>query len=407
MSRRRVAITGLGVACSHGDDPSIAFDAFCAGRNAVRIDVATGAPVATACVDPERWLVGMQGIGMDRVSHLAIAAAESAKVDAGWSDSDRPLPGDRLGVYVGTGFGGAASVAEGYRRFHMAARIPPLTVVSSMANAPAAHIAMRSGVNGPVMTYSIACASSSIAIAAGAKDIALGEIDAALVGGAEAPLVAPMLASWLAMATLAKVHHDDSSVSSRPFSATRSGLVLGEGAAFLVIEDLDSARRRGARIYAEIGGSGLSCDATHLTRPQVRGQVQAMSQAIRAAGLEPRDIGYCNAHGTATIVGDVVEAEAIRSLWGADLGRLRVSSTKALHGHLLGAGGAIETLVTTLALHRRMLPVNANCEDPDPVCDIPLVLGESEQAPSLNAAICNSFAFGGTNASIVLRRVEI
>lgn len=405
MIRRRVAITGLGVVCSHGDDPVVVFDAMCTGRNAIRVDVDSQVPVAAADFDPSRWLTGMQHIGMDRVSQFAIAAAESAKADAGWSEARAPWPEDRIGVYVGTGFGGTASVSEAYRRFHQKARIPPLSVVAAMSNAPAAHIAMRSGITGPVLTYSIACASSSVAIAAGAKDIAFGEIDAALVGGTEAQLLAPMIATWDAMMTLAKAREPDPSASSRPFSASRTGLVLGEGAAFLVIEDLEGAIRRGARIYAEISGTGLSCDAAHLARPQVKGQVLAMRAAIRSAGLEPRDIGYCNAHGTATAVGDVVESESIRALWGSDLDVLRVSSTKAMHGHLLGAAGAIEALITTLAIHRAQVPLNANCEDPDPVCDIPLVLGESEHQPKLKAAICNSFAFGGTNSSLVLSAV--
>ena len=401
MIRRRVAITGLGVVCSHGDDPSAVFDAICAGRNAIRVELGSYVPVAAADFNPSRWLTGMQHIGMDRVSQFAIAAAESAKADAGWDD-DAMGPEDRIGVYVGTGFGGTDSVSEAYRRFHQKARIPPLSVVAAMANAPAAHIAIRNGITGPVLTYSIACASSSVAIAAGAKDIAFGEIDAALVGGTEAQLLAPMIATWEAMMTLAKAYAPDPAASSRPFSASRSGLVLGEGAAFLVIEDLDSAVRRGARIYAEIAGTGLSCDAVHLAKPQVKGQVQAMRSAIRSARLEPRDIGYCNAHGTATTVGDVVEAESIRTLWGPELGGLRVSSTKAMHGHLLGAAGALETLITTLAVHRGQIPLNANCEDPDPACNIPLVLGESENQPALRAAICNSFAFGGTNSSLVL-----
>lgn len=406
MTRRRVAITGLGVVCSHGDDPAVVFDAMCAGRNAVRVDFGSHVPVAAADFNPSRWLTGMQHIGMDRVSQFAIAAAESAKADAGWLADHDLWSAERIGIYVGTGFGGTDSVSEAYRRFHQKARIPPLSVVAAMANAPAAHIAMRTGVTGPVLTYSIACASSSVAIAAGAKDIAIGEIDAALVGGCEAELLAPMIATWEAMMTLAKARQADPSASSRPFSASRSGLVLGEGAAFLMIEDLDGARRRGARIYAEIAGTGLSCDAAHLAKPQVKGQVQAMRSAIRSAGLDVADVGYCNAHGTATMVGDVVEAESIRAVWGDDLAGLRVSSTKALHGHLLGAAGALETLITTLAVHRHQVPVQANCEDPDPACDIPLVLGASEDHPTLRAAICNSFAFGGTNSSLVLGAVE-
>ena len=404
MSRRRIAITGLGIVAPHGNEPVVVFEALCRGRSAVAFDEALGTVVAS--VDSIEAGLGARGrqAGVDRVSQFAIAAGDSALVDAGWSRDASPWDPDRSGIYVGTGFGGTAAVGEAVRRFHVGERIPPLSVVAGMANAAAAHLAIRTAFTGPVLTFSVACASSSIAIAAGARDIALGDIDVALVGGAEAPLVASMVASWQAMHTLASVRDDDAGASCRPFSASRTGLALGEGAAFLVLEDLEAARDRGVRIYAELAGSGTSCDATHLTKPDAGGQMRAMRAAIRQAGVTPRDIGYCNAHGTATLVGDQIETRSITDLWGEDLPGLRVSSTKALHGHMLGAAGAIEALVTTLALHEQMLPPSAHCEDQDEACRLPLVDVAAGRPIRLEAAITNSFAFGGTNSSLVLRR---
>ncbi len=406
MNRPRIAITGLGIVAPHGNEPGLVFDALCRGRSAVAFDDGLKTVVASVPSIDEGLGVRGRKAGVDRVSQFALTAGGSALADAGWSQGSSPWDPDRSGIYVGTGFGGTAAIGEAVRRFHVNERIPPLSVVAGMANAAAAHLAIRSGFTGPVLTFSVACASSSIAIAAGAKDIALGEIDVALVGGAEAPLVASMVASWQAMHTLASVRDDDAGASCRPFSASRTGLALGEGAAFLVLEDFDAARRRGARIYAELAGSGTSCDANHLTKPEPGGQVRAMRAAMRQAGVAPRDIGYCNAHGTATMVGDEVETRSITDLWGDDLHALRVSSTKALHGHMLGAAGAIEALVTTLALHERTLPPNAHCEDQDEACRLPLVGAVAERSSGLEAAITNSFAFGGTNSSLVLRRVE-
>lgn len=403
MNRRRVAITGLGVIAPQGNDPDAVFDALCAGRSAIeRRDDNT--VVAPCRFDPLPWFTRLQLIGTDRVSQFAVAAAESARADARWS-SDRYAP-DRAGVYVGTGFGGAAAVQEAYRRFHRGERVPPLSVIGAMANAPAAQVAMRAGICGPVLSYSVACASSSVAIAAGAKDIALGDIDVAIVGGSEALLVSGMIAAWQAMQTLAAPRADDVAASCRPFSATRTGLVLGEGAAFMVLEELDAARARGARVYAEIAGTGLSCDASHLTKPNADGQVKAMRAALASAGMSAADVGYCNAHGTATLVGDVVETQSIKQVWGDALPRLRVSSTKSMHGHLLGAAGALEALVTALALHRQTMPPNAHCDDVDPACDLPLLRDSAEHDTTLSAAISNSFAFGGTNSVIAFRRAD-
>jgi 3-oxoacyl-[acyl-carrier-protein] synthase II len=399
--KRRVAITGLGVISPHGDRLPEVFDALLAGHSAVSLwDEAGAAPaaVARAPFDAARWFTRLQLSGVDRVSQIAVAAAEMARSDAGIATLDAAT-----GVYVGTGMGGAAAVEESFRSHYASGRVPPLSVPAFMPNAPAAHVAMRAQVHGPVYTYSIACASSAVALAEAAKAVAYGEVECALAGGAEALLVPGAIRSWQALQTLARVD-DAPARASRPFSADRSGLVLGEGAAFLVLEPYDKALARGARIYAEFAGSGVSCDATHLTKPDAAGQVRAMQAALRSSGLAPHEIGYCNAHGTATRIGDLVEAEALGRVWGDAIGGLAVSSTKSMHGHLLGAAGALEAVITVMALFRRAIPPNMHCELPDPECRIALVREPGRLAPQLDAAISNSFAFGGTNASLVFKR---
>lgn len=402
--RRRVAITGIGLVSPHGDKPEAVFDDLLGGRSAIAPwgegDVAP-AVVARAPFDVTRWFSRLQLAGVDRVSQFAVAAAEMARADAGLEALD-----EGTGVYLGTGMGGAAAIEEAFRSQHNSGRVPPLTVPAFMPNAPAAHIAMRARLHGPVFTYSIACASSAVALAEAAKAIACGEIDCALAGGSEALLQPGVLRAWQAMQTLATPADDDPSRSCRPFSADRTGLVLGEGAAVLLLESYDAALARGARIYAEFAGSGVSCDASHLTKPDAAGQTRALAAALRASGLSPNDVGYCNAHGTATRIGDPVECDALARVWGEALPGLAVSSTKSMHGHLLGAAGALEAAITVLALYRRALPPNMHCDQADPTCDVALVREAGLAAPQLHAAISNSFAFGGTNAVLAFRRAS-
>ncbi len=402
--RRRVAITGIGLVSPHGDAPDAVFDALFSGRSAItRWDEGDAVPavVARAPFDVTRWFSRLQLAGVDRVSQLAVAAAEMARADAGFSALDQST-----GVYLGTGMGGAAAIEEAFRSHHNSGRVSPLTVPAFMPNAPAAHIAMRAKLYGPVLTYSIACASSAVALAEAAKAVACGEIDCALAGGSEALLQPSVLRAWQAMQTLALPAPDDPSRSCRPFSADRTGLVLGEGAAMLLLESYDSASARGARIYADFAGSGVSCDATHLTKPDAAGQVRALLAALHSSGLSPADIGYCNAHGTATRVGDPVECDALTQVWGDALPGLAVSSTKSMHGHLLGAAAALEAAITILALYRRAVPPNMHCDQADPGCNVALVREPGCAAPQLHAAISNSFAFGGTNAVLVFRRAS-
>lgn len=397
-----VAITGLGVISPHGDDPGTMFDALMAGTSGLRRWQEAAEPVAAGTVqfEPARWFNKMQMLGLDRVSQLAVAAAEMARSDAGIQEVD-PV---RVGVFVGCGMGGAISIETAFRSHATSGRVPPLSIPAGMGNAPAAHIAMRGGFKGPVLSYCVACASSAVAIAEAGKSIRAGEIDVAFAGGTEAMLLPAIVRAWQALQTLATPDPERIETSCRPFALDRSGFVLAEGAAFLVLESAERAERRSARVYADLAGSGMSCDATHLTKPDSAGQARAISGALSSAHLQPADVGYCNAHGTATPAGDVVECDALRSVWGDDIAGLRVSSTKSMHGHLLGGAGALEAVITVLALHRGQIPPTAFCTRPDPKCAVPLVREQGEAAPELRAAISNSFAFGGTNVVLAFQR---
>lgn len=394
-----VVVTGLGLVSPHGDHPLAVFTELLQGRSAVHEvfagQLAKPAAAATATFDESRWFNKLQLAGVDRVSQLAVAAADLALADAG-----RPRPDDaeRLGVFAGCGMGGGAAIETAYLSGANGGRVPPLTIPAFMPNAPAAHVAMRQGAQGPVLTYSVACASSAIAIGEAFRAVARGDVDVALAGGSEALIVPGVMAAWQAMQTLAGFAPGEAAQACRPFAADRSGFVLGEGAAFLVLESEAHARARGARLYARLAGYGLSCDATHLTKPDAGGQARALRAALRNAGLQPADVGYCNAHGTATKVGDLVESEALAAVWGPALPDLKVSSTKGLHGHLLGAAGALEAVVTVLALQQRQLPPNGHRGAVDPACTLNLVPPGATAAPALQAAISSSFAFGGTNA---------
>jgi 3-oxoacyl-[acyl-carrier-protein] synthase II len=397
-----VVVTGLGVVAPHGDDLQAMFQALMRAQSAVAPifpELPKPAAAALAPFEVSRWFTKLQLAGVDRVSQLAVAAADLAMRDAGDAASD--VDPERIGVFAGCGMGGAAALEAAYRG---GARVPPLTIPAFMPNAAASHVALRHHVQGPVLTYSVACASSSIAIAEAAKAVQREEVDLAIAGGSEALIVPGVVLAWQAMQTLAAFEPGAAASAVRPFATDRSGFALGEGAAFLILESQERARRRGARAYAALAGWGNSCDATHLTKPDAQGQARAIRAALGRAGLRPRDVGYCNAHGTATRIGDVVERDALTDVWGQDIERLRVSSTKALHGHLLGGAGALEAVITILALHNRQLPPNANCGVMDPACRLNLVSDPGLSAPGLGAAISNSFAFGGTNSVLLFTR---
>jgi 3-oxoacyl-[acyl-carrier-protein] synthase II len=273
-----------------------------------------------------------------------------------------------------------------------------------MNNAAGSNVAVRNGLRGPFANYSTACSSSAMAIGEAMLAIQAGRADAIVAGGAEALLTPGTLAAWQALRTLAPADMQDAAASCKPFDKRRSGLVLGEGAAAFVLEEESHARSRGAKIHALLTGYGNSCDAVHMSRPDRDGQVRAMREALAQAGLQPTEIGYINAHGTATTVGDVVEAEAINAVFGAAAAEVRVSSTKSMHGHLLGGAGALELAVALLALEEGIVAPTAHLEEPDPACKLRHVPLRAERIAPPRAVMSNSFAFGGSNVVLIAER---
>jgi 3-oxoacyl-[acyl-carrier-protein] synthase II len=336
------------------------------------------------------------------VAQFALAAAGQALTAAGLT-ADDPT---RVGVYWGTGLGGAHTLEASYRQIYGKGewRTRPLTVVMAMSNAAGAAVALRHGLRGPFANFATACSSSAMALGEAARLIASGRADAMVAGGSEALLTPATLLAWQSLRTLAPADPADASASSKPFDKRRAGLVLGEGAAAFVLEDEARARARGAPIHALLTGYGNTCDAAHLSRPDRDGQVRAMREALREARLEPQAIGYINAHGTATAVGDVVESEAINLAFGSAAKDIPVSSTKSMHGHLLGGAGALEFAAALLALEQGILPPTAFLEQPDPACPLRHVALRAERVAPPRAVMSNSFAFGGSNVVLIAER---
>jgi 3-oxoacyl-[acyl-carrier-protein] synthase II len=341
---------------------------------------------------------------MARAAQMAVVAAQRALSSAKLLSGDKGPP--EAGLYLGCGLGGAEALEEGYRTYwaKRSRRGKPSTVPLIMANGPASHISMRYGIVGPAHTYSIACASSTVSIGEAFRALRDGYLDVALAGGAEAMLNDGSVAAWERLGVLAKPHPQGDHASSRPFDKERTGFVLAEGAVMLALETEERVASRGVEPIAEIVGYGTSSDAFNLTEPAVGGQERAMRHALEDARVAPDEIGYLNAHATGTPTGDPVEIEAIKRVFGEHARRLAVSSTKSMHGHLVGASGALECAITALALRERRLPPTAFLTAPDPDCDLDLVPGAGRAAPGLELAVSNSFAFGGSNAALVLRR---
>ncbi|HYG32087.1 MAG TPA: beta-ketoacyl-[acyl-carrier-protein] synthase family protein, partial [Methylophilaceae bacterium] len=279
------------------------------------------------------------------------------------------------------------------------------SVLMAMQNAAASWIALDHGFAGPNLTYSTACSSSAVAIGEAWQRIRQGEADMMMAGGAEAPLTLGVLKAWESLRTVAAVDADNSAASCKPFAANRSGLVLGEGAAIVLLEEWEHAVARGARIHAELLGYGLSTDTGHITRPSVEGQARAMQLALASAGVEPADIGYINAHGTGTAANDAVETTAIKQVFGSGAYDIPVSSTKSMHGHLLGGAGALEFIATILGMQSGIAPPTMHLQQPDPECDLDYVPNEARKKLDMAMAMSNSFSFGGTNAVLIARRV--
>lgn len=411
MARRRVFITGLGLVTPHGTDPREVFRRIFEAESAVvGVEVEDAhwveepIPEAPVDFDPGDVIPRGQRIFMARAGQMAVVAAHDALAGAGLLEGGEG-PQD-MGVYVGCGLGGSEALQDAYRVHYLKRRrVRPTTVPLTMANGPASHISMQFRLRGPTMTYSIACASSAVALGEAFRAIRDGYLEHAVAGGTEAMLNGGTVAAWQMLGVLAGPHASGYAAACRPFDRARSGLVLGEGAAMFVLECEDRVAARGAEPLGEVVGYGLGSDAHNLTEPHKDGQVQAMRAALADAGLEPDAIGYINAHATATPVGDVVEVEAVKEVFGDHAGRLAMSATKAVHGHLIGAAGALEGAVTVLALHEGRIPPTAHLTDPDEGCDLDLVPLEGRTAPDLEYALSNSFAFGGSDAALVFRKV--
>ena len=402
---RRVVITGIGVVSPLGSDSRSFIANLLEGRSGVRRVCFPGAapsaiPVAAPVdFDPSPHFPPTQGAQLDRATQFAVVAARQAVAQSALEPDDP----DRIGVYWGTGMGGAGTLEQSYRQFFSgpSPRLRPLTVVMAMSNAAAAQLSIQFGFCGPLMNYSTACASSACAIGEAYRAIRFGIVDAALAGGSEALLTPGTLCAWGALRVAAREDAEDPSRSCKPFARDRTGLVLGEGAAALVLESADQACARGAPILAEVLGYSTAADASHLSRPDAAGESRAMRLALQDAKLDATQIDYVNAHGTATLVGDTTETVALKSVFGAHAPKVPVSSTKSMHGHLMGAAGAIELAASVLAMAERALPPTANLRQPDPACDLDYVPNTARHDNRVRALLSNSFAFGGTNACLV------
>jgi 3-oxoacyl-[acyl-carrier-protein] synthase II len=409
--RRRVVVTGIGMVTPLGNDPESTWDNLVAGATGggpiTHFD-ASDYPVRFACelkdFDPTVWIERKQARRMDRFSQMALSAARMAEADSGLAVAD---VADRVGAAVATGIGGLGAFEDCFEVLLERGpdRVGPFAIVQIIPNMAAAWVSMELGTRGPLATESTACAASNMALGDGLDAIRLGRADAMFCGGTEAPVTRVGVAGFSAMRALSQ-RNDDPKRGSRPFDADRDGFVMGEAGAMLVLEELEHARARGAKIYAEVLGYGVSSDATHVTEPDPTGSnpARAMKMAFADAGIGPEEVGYVNAHGTSTPLGDPAETRVLKNALGEEKARATpVSSTKGATGHCLGAAGAVEAIFTVLALQRGILPPTVNYETPDPECDLDYIPNEA-RPQQVEIGVSNSFGFGGHNACVVFRR---
>src|SRR5213594_2585907 len=409
---RRVVVSGIGLVSPLGCGKEPNWENLIAGHSGIGPISRFDASVLPARIagevrdfDAERYVERKDLKKMDLFIRYALGAAHMAIEDSGLPS---PLPApERTGVIIGVGMGGMASLEESYE--HFAARdirrVSPFLIPRLIPNMAAGQVAMRFGARGPNYATTSACASGAHAVGEALVLIRDGRQDIMLAGGAEAPICLLGVGGFSAMRALATSFNEEPGRASRPFDRRREGFVVAEGAGVLVLEELEHARRRGARIYAEVLGYGATCDAYHMTQPAPEGEgaAQCMALALADAGVRPDEIGYVNAHGTGTPYNDAAETRALHKVFGAHAARVAVSSTKSMTGHLLGAAGTVEAAYTVLALMRGVVPPTINLDEPDPACDLDYVPREARRMP-VDAALSNSFGFGGTNVSLVFRR---
>lgn len=396
----RVVVTGLGSVCGLGTGIADFWAALCKGQTAIRpltgfddVKIKTGARIEK--FQPEQHFPKDLLPLLDRFSQFAVLAAQEAVDDAGLTDCKDVLK-DAAAI-IGTGCGGKQTDEETYRKLYKEnrSRVHPLTIPKGMTSAAASNVSKQVGIKGPVFSVSSACASGAHAVIQGRMMIQSGLVDVAIVGGTDAPFTYGLLKAWDSL----RVVSDD---ICRPFSKDRSGLVLGEGAGMLVLESDRHAIKRGARIYAELAGCGMSSDAGHITRPDVGGIVRAINCAIEDAKLELKFVNYINAHGTGTIANDIAETEALHRVFGRHANHLAVSSTKSMHGHALGAASALELVATVLTVYNNLIPPTANFTSAGEGCDLDYV-PNSARDEQVDLALSNAFAFGGLNAVVAIK----
>lgn len=405
----RVVVTGIGAITPLGDTAPATWDAVLSGRSGVKtlpdiqdLGLPTYIGARVEGFDASKFLDKKDARRMDRFAALAVAAAQEALDDSGILGT---VPGERIGVSFGTGIGGMQTFCDQHQIFLEKGpdRVSPFFIPTMIPNIGSGLLAIRWNLTGPNVTTVTACASSASAIAEAFWAVARGDADAMLAGGSEAVVIPLAFAGFTSMKALS-TRNDTPQAASRPFDRGRDGFVMGEGGGVVILEAYESARRRGARIYAEILGAGQSADAYHIVEPAPdgRGAFQAMTRALASAGLTPSQIDYVNAHATSTPKGDRAEAEAILEVFGSEASHLSVSSTKSMTGHLLGAAGAVELIFSILALRDQVVPPTVNLEDPE---DLPLdfVPNEARERP-VGAAMSNSFGFGGHNVTLVVGR---
>jgi 3-oxoacyl-[acyl-carrier-protein] synthase II len=410
---RRVVITGIGAVTPLGNDAETSWRNLLAGNSGAgpitQFD-SSDYYVHFACevkgFDPATWIERKQARRMDRFAQLVLAAARQAEADSG---VDVKADGDRVGASIATGIGGLKSFQDCYDTLRERGpdRVNPFAIPCIIPNMGAGWVSMELGTRGPLSSECTACAASNMAIGQGLDDIRLGRADVMFCGGTESAINQVGIAGFGAMRALSR-RNDDPARASRPFDAGRDGFVMGEAGAVVVLEELERARARGAKIYAEVAGYGLSSDAKHVTEPDPTGEnpARAMKNAFADAGVDPGEIDYINAHGTSTPLGDAAETRVIKLALGEENARKTpVSSTKGATGHCLGAAGAVEAIFSTLAIRDGKLPPTINYEVEDPECDLDYIPNESRDA-DVRVSVSNSFGFGGHNASIVLKRVD-
>lgn len=409
----RVVITGMGVISPLGNELESFWSALVRGESGIRritrfdaSEFRTQIAGEVLDFDPTLYMDRKEARRMDRFTQFALGAAALAIEDAGL-DLDRE-DRERVGVILGSGIGGIATLEDQARLLYEKGpgRVSPFFVPMMIGNMAAGQIALAYGLYGPNVTLVTACASSNNAIGDAMRAIKYGEVDVVITGGAEAAITPLALAGFCSMKALS-TRNEEPARASRPFDAGRDGFVMAEGAAILILESEEHARRRGARIYAEVAGYGLSCDAHHVTAPEPegRGAALAMQRAMADAGVTPGEVDYINAHGTSTPLGDAAETAGIKRAFGTAASRVAVSSTKSMTGHLLGAAGALEAVVCVQAIRHGIIPPTINYETPDPECDLDYVPNKARKA-DVRVALSNGFGFGGHNATLCFRRLR-